>query len=180
MISQNQSINFEFIKNNQSVNWDPFFVSMNSSVIWENVVQNPHYPWDLSQMVGILPFQTLKDDETLVLDWFEVASTNRNITIESFEQIDMLKEYKHGFSQNPNVTFQTVLDNPNFEWDYYFLSKNKNITMNIIQENPQIEWDIEAISENENITFEFIEDHVDKIDFDRLSLNNFTYLKSIN
>jgi len=50
-------------------------------------------------------------------------------------------------SQNPNITMQNVLDNPEMPWNWYWLSKNPNIT------------------------YKFIVEHINKIDFELLSEN---------
>ena len=49
--------------------------------------------------------------------------------------------------------------------------------MEFIETHPEKPWDWGYISMNQNITMEFIEKHLDKIDFQRLSLNKFVLLK---
>ena len=64
---------------------------------------------------------------------------------------------------------------PKKPWNWYFISCNPNITMEFIEKYPEKPWDWYYISCNPNITMEFIEKHIDKIVFENLSNNNFTF-----
>ena len=59
--------------------------------------------------------------------------------------------------------FQFVLDNPQINWDYWYLSSNPNITWEIVKNNPEQEWDYEQFSVNPNITWDIVKfnDHLD-------------------
>ena len=52
-------------------------------------------------------------------------------------------------SQNPNITWEIVQNNPDKDWDYYCLSKNPNITWDIVQQNPDKQWGYSYLSQNE-------------------------------
>ena len=51
-------------------------------------------------------------------------------------------------SENPNITFQNVLDYPDKPWDWIMLSKNPNITFQNVLDYPDKPWDWDGLSEN--------------------------------
>ena len=70
---------------------------------------------------------------------------------------------------------------PEKPWDWRSISDNPNLTMEIIEKHPEKPWDWKYISLNPNLTFKFIENNIDRIDFNRLSRNKFTFQnKQIN
>ena len=44
-------------------------------------------------------------------------------------------------SCNPNITWEIIQNNPDFNWDWGNISKNPNITWEIIKNNPEKDWD---------------------------------------
>ena len=78
-------------------------------------------------------------------------------------------------SENPNITMEIIEKYPINPWSWYGILRNRNITMEIIEKYLNKPWSWYLISENPNITVEFIEKNIDKINFDRLSSNKFTY-----
>ena len=50
-----------------------------------------------------------------------------------------------------------------FEFDSSLVSQNPNITWKIICENPQISWNWRAISEHPNITWKIIKNNSDRL-----------------
>lgn len=97
---------------------------------------------------------------------FSLAS-NPNITWDYLKKNILpylIKKYKYsnvydlqliyeGFSYNPNLTWETVTNNPDFDWSYsdMLLNENKMITWEILFNNPQIDWDYIRIMINSNI-----------------------------
>ena len=55
-----------------------------------------------------------------------------------------------------------IEDNPDKDWNWYYISCNPNITWEIIRDNPDKPWDWYSISMNPNITWEIIRDNPDK------------------
>jgi hypothetical protein len=51
-------------------------------------------------------------------------------------------------SENPNITWDIVKDNPDTPWDYNWLSENPNITWEIVRDNPNKRWDWTSLSMN--------------------------------
>ena len=54
----------------------------------------------------------------------------------------------YALSENPNITWEHVRDNPNIPWDYYGLSCNPNITWEHVRDNPTLPWDYHRLSVN--------------------------------
>ena len=54
-----------------------------------------------------------------------------------------------------------------------------NILMYLLKKYPEKPWDWRNISQNPNITIEFIEKNINKINFQRLSQNKFTFEKIV-
>ena len=78
-------------------------------------------------------------------------------------------------SENPNITWEIIENNPDKDWSWMFISENPNITMEIIENNPDKNWDWYFISCNPNITWEIIENNPDKDwDWEGISRNPFT------
>ena len=81
----------------------------------------------------------------------------------------------YSISRNPNITMEIIEKHPEKPWDWYWISQNPNITMEIIETYPEKPWNWRGISQNPNITMEIIEKYIDKIKFQRLSQNKFTF-----
>ena len=65
-------------------------------------------------------------------------------------------------SENLNITWEIVRDNPDKHWDFSFLSFNSNITWEIVRDNPDKPWNFSYLSKNPNITWEIVRDNVYK------------------
>ena len=78
-------------------------------------------------------------------------------------------------SRNPNITIDIIETHPDKDWSWNYISCNPNITMEFIEKHPEKPWTWNGISQNPNITMEMIEKHIDKIDFEYLSKNKFTF-----
>ena len=51
-------------------------------------------------------------------------------------------------TQNPNITWEIIQNNPDKKWSWFWIVLNSNITWEIIQNNSDIEWDLYMISYN--------------------------------
>ena len=81
----------------------------------------------------------------------------------------------HYLSQNNNITWEIVQQNPDKPWSWDEIILNPNITMEIIQQNTDKPWRWDLLSTNPNITFDIINQNLDKPwDWDYLSTNPFT------
>lgn len=59
--------------------------------------------------------------------------------------------------------------------DWVLISLDPNVTMNMIEKYPDKPWNWRSISLNPNLTMEFIEKYLDRIRFDYVSKNKFTF-----
>jgi len=51
-------------------------------------------------------------------------------------------------SEDRDLDWNVVRENPNKSWDWSSLSLNPNITWDIVQQNPEMPWNWEYLSEN--------------------------------
>ena len=65
-------------------------------------------------------------------------------------------------SENPNITWNIIQNNPDKPWNWNYISINPNITLEIIQQNPNKPWKWHLLSNNPNITLEMIQANLDK------------------
>ncbi len=109
-----------------------------------------------------------------VLDLYRYETDHKNPFVdEKGILLDKPWNYR-SLSENPNITWDIVLDNPNIEWNYQILSKNPNITWDIVKNNPNIEWNYSSMSRNPNITWDIVKNNPDiKWDYEQLLYNKF-------
>ena len=69
-----------------------------------------------------------------------------------------------------------IENNPDKPWNWEWISQNPNITIEDFKKHPDKPWNWDCICINPNITMEFIENHLNKINFNSLSVNKFTYV----
>jgi hypothetical protein len=106
-LSHNKNITWEFVKKNLDKIWNWIAISCNRNITWD-VIKNTKISIDDLHSEGKY---YLINDETSPL-----------ITI--------------GASSNPNITWDIVISNPEFPWDFISLSTNPNITWKIVRDNP--------------------------------------------
>jgi hypothetical protein len=91
---------------------------------------------------------------------------NINMTYELFEKCGLLSDgskiydnYMSLISMHPNITYEMMKNNPQYDWDYrYAFMFNPNITMDIIRDDLDKFSDgvLEYLCYNENFTYEMI------------------------
>jgi hypothetical protein len=69
---------------------------------------------------------------------------------------EILEEIMASLSENPNITWDHVVANPQLKWRYGFLSRNPNITLDIVAANPKNRWDDFYLLRNQSVTFDQI------------------------
>lgn len=67
-------------------------------------------------------------------------------------------------SQNPNMTWEFIENNPNFAWNWASVCLNPCITPDIIRNNPGYAWHFSLLSRNPSMTREFVEEMKDRAD----------------
>jgi hypothetical protein len=78
-------------------------------------------------------------------------------------------------SQNSNVTWEIIINNPTIPWEWTNISLNKNITWDIIINNPDYPWDWDYLSRYKPITWCIIKQNIDlfkeRLNWDLLGKN---------
>ena len=62
-------------------------------------------------------------------------------------------------TKNPNISWNTINNNPDIPWSHSEYNINPNITWEIVRENPNYDWDYCNLPENPNITWEIVRDN---------------------
>lgn len=84
-------------------------------------------------------------------------------------------------SMNPNITWDTIKNNPTFMWDWDSLSKNPNITWDIITKNPEYPWNWYSFCKNPNITLDIVKSYPNvRWDWGALSANSAIKWNDVN
>jgi len=93
--------------------------------------------------------------------WFDYIKENPD-KLNSHNDCFTIDIINLAISKNPNVTWDTVCENPDWPWNYKGLSANPNITWDIVQENPDLPWNYKYLSTNPNITWDIVQENLDK------------------
>ena len=129
---------------------------------YDNLSYNSNFGWDMIQknLDKIkLKYFILKNPN---VKWDNIKQTSDGswILVVSQHEYMHLSEYTWSplyLSQNPNITWQIVKDNPTFPWNYRMLCGNPNITWNIIEENPDKFDAYDWISQNPNMSWDIVQ-----------------------
>lgn len=162
------------ILKNPSPHWVWDNISLNLTVTWQHVLENPSYPWN-----------------------FYYLSSNKNFTFEiaqaypepyeiirvaaaasgSYPPPDEIWPNKYNWNYcnlTYNTPIKTILENLRYDWDIVYLSEK--VTMANVLAHPEIRWSELELSSNPNITMEDIVEHQEIMwDYEEVSVNpNFT------
>jgi hypothetical protein len=66
-------------------------------------------------------------------------------------------------SANPNLTFTNPKKYPMI--DFYYLSQNPNLSFDVVLNNLDNNWDFDQLSSHPNLTFDFLFNHIDIIEW---------------
>jgi hypothetical protein len=105
-LSSNKNITWEFIKKHLDKPWNWYVVSNNHNITW-NMIKNIRIP--------------VKD--LCVEDHLDAPDEN------------ISPWYAAGVSYNPNITWEIIIANPEFPWDFDHFSCNPNFTWKIVRDN---------------------------------------------
>jgi len=72
---------------------------------------------------------------------------------------------------NPNVTLETIKNNPEINWNYNAFSRNRNVNYKLVKDNPEFKWDYYELSLNESITWSSIKNDIHKKPFNHAWLS---------
>ena len=200
-ISSNKNITWNYIENN-SKNWNYKHMSFNPNITFNVVLNNPYKDWNLEALSHIFTINPH--------DYFKFYNDYHNykIYLEFYLPLEDIKYYENKYnyniqkkylSCNPFISWDFIIQNLDYNWNFRSLSKyNKNITPYIILNNPQyfdneciknlsinpyityenikkypeINWNYKNLSKNKNITIDIVLENLDKDwNFDYLIIN---------
>ena len=153
-LSMNPNITPDDVKNNPGRRWDIRGLSVNSSMIplieksLSITIGTPPRvcQWD-TQYLSINPGLTTKIATKYkhIKGWrWDYLSSNPAMTLEMI--LPFYKEKLFGshswmlISMHPNITFQTIKNNPHLPWDYIWMAYNINISLRTIINNDNYNW----------------------------------------
>ena len=152
-LSIHPSVDFKLIKDNLDKNWAfEFFCKSNPNINIDiylmSKIHSPTFPWKKKFLVQ-----------------------NKNFYWKDIVQSDLCEEKQH-YANNPNITLNEVLQNPQVPWEWTRISRNVYITLELLQENRDLPWDFYWLSENPKTTWEMVYAFQNKNwDFDYLFRN---------
>ena len=86
-------------------------------------------------------------------------------------------EYVKCISSNNNITIKTILDNPDFNWNFWDVSFNENITPAIIKKHIKLPWNLSMFWFNENCMWKYLTTgRCENVDFKGFN-HDFTFSK---
>lgn len=155
--SGNSNLKLKDLTNQHFLDWGE--LSCHPAITVDFIMNNKDKPWDMTRV-----------------------SQNKNITTYDLIKYPKLKRrLSHkSLSWNKNMTFQFVLANMDWNWDWAGLSCNLKLTIQDILNHPELPWSKSFLSLNNNFTREDILNHPE-IGWKNLSKNrNFSREDKIN
>ena len=174
-ISSNEALTIEMLEKFPDKNWNWTYISFNRELTIEMLEKFPDKNWD-----------------------WELISSNIQFTIEMFEKFPD-KNWNfgaYGISHNRSLTIEILEKFPDKDWDFsiyggissHFRTSGGYISdfrkdylriIKMIEKFPDKKWSWSTISENEYLKIKFIEKHINKINFNTLSYNDFNYFNKL-
>lgn len=175
-MSYNPNITIEIVNNNLLKNWNKDALKINfgrnSKIFFKN---NYYFNYDISLEL----FETYKniiyyEEKYNYKINYNILSENPNITWETIIQNkDKKWNYNNLLIYNKNINLDIILNNLNLFKDHiHNISLNKSINWKDINNHPEIKWNYYDLSSNPNITIENVINNLDKNwSFNKLSSN---------
>lgn len=173
--SCNPNLTLGFVRSNTQLHWE----YMGS----ESLLTNPCFDWVTAKNPKIFyrydKYNLLTDNiESLLVEqssneffsnyWY-LCNPNVNLDfLKSDDAKELLRISSNSLnrnfimaklSENPCLTWNYIVENKRFFWDFGVLSKHPCLTLKLFQLNPQLPWDYFNLSMNPNFTFEIIQSH---------------------
>jgi hypothetical protein len=189
---KNQQIKWYHVVENPLLPWDYYNLSANRGITMDIVERTPELPWDYTKLSQNPNVTREFYENHLDKDWSVFSLTqNPNFDIDYIlSRPELCKNLKwSNFSRNPNVTWDIIVDNPKFPWQFDLLSSHPNITWDHIMECPNpyeriMEGEIQGrlhhshywfpcyVSLNPNVNWDIVESYPEyKWDYKMLSSN---------
>lgn len=135
--------------------WHWEHVSSNPNITWEIVCQNPHLPWDYNGLT-YNPNITLDIIKTSSIPvWNPIRHGAPNLTAGFCDRY----WNPYYYVKNPNIEWH-IFKTPCEEAFLDFASLHKSVTWDIVLNNPEFPWSYDSLSKNPNITYEIVEEDI--------------------
>jgi hypothetical protein len=152
---------FQYILDHPEVPWNYNDICMNINLTRSVIDAYPDKPWNLPLFLSfqitlnqhpnyqkILKF----DNSYLFLDYYMMDTIERKHYNCSWEN-DVLEDRDFTWnyellSNNPNITFDIVRNNPEIPWNYYNFNANGDISWEDVRANPDFPWDFKRLLDN--------------------------------
>jgi hypothetical protein len=149
----NSNITYKYVTSNPNKYWSYYMLSYNQNITQEIVDANLDKPWNnygLNKNLNIA--WKLRQKNKTKFD-ICIFSEDPNINWRLIQENPHENLNWEQISKCSSITWEIIKENMDKPWVWYSMSENLNITLEIIQSNPQIPFNIYI---NPNITFEYI------------------------
>jgi len=178
LISKNPAIKLKDIKKNLDLPRNYYYLIQNPNLTWEFIYSNLEIfrKYDpILEKVTIHPSVTMdiinKHPE---IEWcYKKIIYNPNIDFENYNKFKFafgdLEKHREILSKSKNLPIQTILDNPDFKWDFYSIILNPNLVADYLEpilklyksQNKMCYFSWEYLSQSPFITMDMIEKYPD-------------------
>lgn len=197
LLSQNEGIGMEFIKNHPDLSWNYESMSKNSHITLDFVRDNLDKNWNWKELSSKFGLEVIENNPDLPWNLSKVTITpdfivkTLNKCRESANKLGLQSIYSILISQllsnNSGLLtnciydkkdIETMLKYPEIKWDWRNLCRDSSITFDYVKENPKLPWNWSGLSGNPNLRLQDILDFPDKPwDWEEMSDNEFEYHK---
>jgi len=137
-----------------------FIYYSNNPRLTQEDLRTYHGVWDWNFVLGHswITKDMLNEKSELPITGF---SRNPNLTMDMVLNNSDIYTRTSDVSINPGITWEDIVNNPEYPWDWKYVSGNPNITLEIVLNNPKAQWNWRELSTHPNITWEMIMDNPD-------------------
>jgi hypothetical protein len=154
-ISQNSNIIFETIVNNPDLPWNWTYISLNKNITWDIVLNNPDYPWDWDYLSCYKPitWSIIKLNIDLFKERLNWGLMGYKFDFEILENLGLSVPWNfQSLSYCSIINWDIVIKFKHQNWNWDYLSESENLDYNIIVEHIYKPWNWDKISLKLKIT----------------------------
>lgn len=183
ILSMNPNITWDIIKKNKSKNWSYYNFSRNPNCKWEYVVEEPDKSWSYHHLSSNpnITWKIIQENPDVDWDYYEYCQ-NPNFNLHEVMNYKLNpwirgkgKKHRHrtdvndkkielnmcAVARHKNTTWETYLQYPQLNWNYYDFIVNPNMTTDIIFKH-KINFQFNGLQQNPNISYEELLAHIKK------------------
>ena len=161
------TLTLEIVMAHLNKKWDWTQLSRCLPLYAEILDKYPELPWNWNYMSANKSFTPDFWESEISSYTTNHSPTNNNIfskicgwvfpTLTSASTKPMRRwDWNYFLSLNPSILIQTILDNPNYPWDWTTISCRKDATWEIVQKNLDKPWNWKMLSSSETITWDMV------------------------